>query len=77
MLSICRWMGLILIVVGIVIMLIGKKSEGSELAALQERRNRKLDERILELHGSIPRKSSKEVFVETEPIATCAVDIDD
>lgn len=64
MLNICKWMGLLLIAVGIVIIFVGRKTEGVSLSRLKERRKNKLDERILELHGSVPRKTSKEISME-------------
>lgn len=59
MLNICKWMGLLLIAVGIVIIFVGRKTEGVSLSRLKKQRNNKLDERILELHGNVPRKLAK------------------
>lgn len=54
MVSMCKWLGLILIVLGVIVWLIGKKTEGPKLKELQECRNKKLDERIKALHGIVP-----------------------
>ena len=61
MLNICKWMGLLLIAVGIVIIFVGRKTEGVSLSRLKKQRNNKLDERILELHGNVPRKLAKKL----------------
>lgn len=54
MVSLCKWLGIILIVAGFVIWYIGKVTEGPELAKLKEMRDKKLDERVRELHGALP-----------------------
>lgn len=54
MLDICKWVGIILILVGAAIWYVGKKTEGPQLQALQERRNKQLDERIRSLHDAVP-----------------------
>ncbi len=56
MLSVCKWIGIILIVIGAVIYFIGKKTEGPKLKELREVREKLLDERIRELHGAVPKK---------------------
>ena len=43
MVSLCKWLGIILIVAGFVIWYIGKVTEGPELAKLKEMRDKKLD----------------------------------
>ena len=54
MIGLCRWLGLILLVVGIILWFIGHKTEGSELQRLEPLRKHKLDEMIKELHGKYP-----------------------
>ena len=55
MLNTCLWIGIVLLVVGIVIYAIGKKTEGPKLKALQTARKQHLDEMIRDLHeGKLP-----------------------
>lgn len=54
MISACLWLGIILLVVGLAVYFIGKKTEGKQLAELREIRDHELDERIRELHGFLP-----------------------
>lgn len=58
MLSICRWLGIALIIIGLIVFFIGKKTEGEKLKELQDVRNHLLDERIRELHGAVPKKEN-------------------
>lgn len=59
MIDVCKWLGIILIVLGIVIWFIGKKTEGPKLKELQAARKRELDEMIREIHGAVPSKTEK------------------
>ncbi len=52
MLSICKWIGIVLIVVGVVVRYLGKKTEMSTLSKLNEKREKALDDRIKELHSN-------------------------
>ena len=55
MLNTCLWIGIVLLVVGIVIYVIGKKTEGPQLKPLQVARKQHLDEMIRDLHdGKLP-----------------------
>ncbi len=54
MLAMCKWIGIILIVAGVIIRIIGEKTEGPKLKELQCLRNLKLDDRISSLHGTVP-----------------------
>ena len=55
MLNTCLWIGIVLLVVGLVIYFIGKKTEGPKLKALQAARKQHLDEMIRDLHdGKLP-----------------------
>ena len=55
MLNTCLWIGIVLLVVGVIIYAIGKKTEGAKLKALQDARKQHLDEMIRELHdGKLP-----------------------
>lgn len=51
MINACKWLGIVLLVVGIVIWLIGKKTEGPQVQALKAARKAELDKMILEIHG--------------------------
>lgn len=59
MIQLCRWVGIALLAVGLAVWLIGKKTEGSQLKVLQERRNRQMDERIRSLHGKVPGEKTE------------------
>ncbi|MDO4960610.1 MAG: APC family permease [Eubacteriales bacterium] len=54
MLSICSAIGIVCILLGIIVMFIGKKTEGPKLAELKPRRDQLMDERICEIHGDVP-----------------------
>ena len=54
MINLCRWLGIALLVIGLILWYIGKKTEGAQLAKLQPLRKHKLDEMIKELHGTYP-----------------------
>lgn len=56
MIDVCQWVGIVLMVLGVIVWLHGKKTEGPQLVALKERRNEKLDERIKALHGALPNE---------------------
>ena len=58
MIDLCKWLGIGLIVLGVIIWVIGRKTEGAQLKALQERRSRKLDEKIKALHRAVPEEES-------------------
>lgn len=59
MIEFCKWIGIALVVMGAVIWIVGKKTEGPKLKELQERRNKKLDDRIRALHGAVPGEETK------------------
>lgn len=59
MINLCKWIGVILLIVGIVVWFIGKKTEGSMLKELQGRRKQQRDDRIRELHGRVPGETIK------------------
>jgi hypothetical protein len=55
MLNTCLWIGIALLVVGVIIYAVGKKTEGPQLKTLQAARKQHLDEMIRELHdGKLP-----------------------
>lgn len=54
MVAMCKWLGFILIILGSIVWVFGKKTEGPKLKELQDCRNKKLDERIIALHGVAP-----------------------
>ncbi|WP_312060754.1 hypothetical protein [Anaerotignum sp.] len=54
MVAMCKWLGFILIILGCIVWVFGKKTEGPKLKELQDCRNKKLDERIIALHGVAP-----------------------
>ena len=54
MIDACKWLGIILIVAGLVIWFIGKKTEGPKLKELQAARKKELDETIRKIHGAVP-----------------------
>ena len=58
MINACKWLGIVLLVVGIVIWLIGKKAEGPQVQALKAARKAELDKMIQEIHGEIPHEAS-------------------
>ena len=58
MINACKWLGIVLLVVGIVIWLIGKKTEGPQVQALKAARKAELDKMIQEIHGEIPHEAS-------------------
>ena len=58
MINACKWLGIVLLVVGIVIWLIGKKTEGPQVQALKAARKAELDKMIQEIHGEIPGETS-------------------
>ncbi len=55
MISFCRWLGIVLIIVGIIVYFAGKRLEAPQLAKLRNRRKEDMDKRIEEIHGFIPR----------------------
>lgn len=55
MISFCRWLGIVLIIVGIIVYFAGKRMEAPQLAKLRNRRKEDMDKRIEEIHGFIPR----------------------
>lgn len=57
MIALCRWIGIVMIVGGAVIWYIGKKTEGAKLKELKAAREEKLDERIKEIHGKVPKRT--------------------
>ncbi|MDD5987621.1 MAG: APC family permease [Eubacteriales bacterium] len=54
MISLCRWMGIALIIIGVAVYLIGKKTEEPQLAKLQALRKQRTDQRIKDIHGTYP-----------------------
>jgi cytochrome b len=55
MLSTCLWIGIVLLVVGVIIYAVGKKTEGPQLKTLQAARKQNLDNMIRDLHdGKLP-----------------------
>ncbi len=59
MIGICRWMGIALIVVGVIVYFIGKKTEGPQVAALHDLRKKRTNERIKEIHGTYPGENKE------------------
>ncbi len=55
MISFCRWLGIALIIAGIIIYYAGKRSEGEKVKQLAARRQEDMDKHLLEIHGFIPR----------------------
>lgn len=54
MIDLCRWLGLALLIIGIVFIVISNRTEGEELKRLAPKRKHHLDLMIKELHGSYP-----------------------
>lgn len=54
MIEICLALGVIMIIAGIIIRKIGKKTEAPSLKALEEGRKHELDEMLREIHGAVP-----------------------
>ena len=55
MLSTCLWIGVVLLVIGVIIYAVGKKTEGAKLKELQIARKQGLDNMIRDLHeGKLP-----------------------
>ena len=59
MIDACKWLGIILIVVGVVVWLIGRKMEGPKLKELQAARKRELDDMIRQIHGAVPGETKE------------------
>lgn len=57
MINACKWLGIILLVIGIVVWLIGRKTEGAQVKALKAARKVDLDNMIREIHGAVPGES--------------------
>lgn len=57
MIRICLILGAVMIVGGIVMYVIGRKTESPKLKELQVKRRALLDELMMELHGSVPGKN--------------------
>ena len=57
MINACLIIGVVLLVIGLAIYFYGKKTEGAKLAELQPLRDKKLDDRIMQIHGAIPGKN--------------------
>ena len=55
MISFCRWLGIALIIIGIIVYFAGKKFEGESVEKLRERQIGHMDKQMEELHGFIPR----------------------
>lgn len=54
MIGLCKWLGVALLVIGALVIYIGRKTEGAQLAKLKELRREKFDQLIEELHGYTP-----------------------
>lgn len=61
MIQVCVALGVIMMVGGLVMYFIGKKTEAPKLKELEEKRQHLLDEMMLELHGRVPGKDSEHV----------------
>lgn len=57
MLQVCLILGAILIIGGIVMYVIGRKTESPRLKELEIKRRSLLDELMVELHGKVPGKN--------------------
>ncbi len=55
MIGLCRWIGIICLIAGMLVFYIARKTEGKQLERLREKRNEDMDKRIEEIHGFIPR----------------------
>ena len=51
MIGVCRWLGLALLIIGIIILYVGKKTEGEQMSKLKPLRKQKLDDMISALHS--------------------------
>lgn len=56
MVQVCLIIGIVLLVVGIIMAYIGKKTEQPKLEELEEGRRKHLDKMIEEFHGAVPRE---------------------
>ena len=56
MVQVCLIIGIVLLVVGIIMAYIGKKTEQPKLKELEEGRRKHLDKMIEEFHGAVPRE---------------------
>jgi len=54
MITLCLVLGAVMIIGGIIMMYVGKKTEGPELEKLEPIRKKKLDEMIEAIHGALP-----------------------
>ena len=54
MIDACKWLGIVLLVIGVAVWLIGKKTEGAQVQALRAARKAELDHMIREIHGQVP-----------------------
>ena len=59
MIDACKWLGIVLLVLGAVIWFIGKKTEGDKAQQLQTIRKEELDNTIREIHGEVPGEMTK------------------
>ena len=59
MIDACKWLGIVLLVLGAVIWFIGKKTEGDKVQQLQTIRKEELDNTIREIHGEVPGEMTK------------------
>ncbi|MEG1592986.1 MAG: APC family permease, partial [Oscillibacter sp.] len=75
MLGVCIGVGVVLILAGLVMARIGKKTEGPQLKELQLRRKQQLDEMIRELHGAVPGELASSPLV-SEQLTNDSVVID-
>lgn len=51
MITVCLWIGVALLAVGGLMVYLGKKNEGPSLKALEDKRNKALDDMLCKLHG--------------------------
>lgn len=54
MIGLCRWLGIALIVAGIILYVVGKKTEGPQIEKLHAIRKERTDQRLKEIHGTYP-----------------------